>query len=77
MGASNLIGRRGCGRVKGKTGRMFKILQWVLTLIGAGTVLSIAAAIGYLLIDDYMVRRRQEELEAQENSGGSTAPATV
>ena len=56
---------------------MFKILQWVLTLIGAGTVLSIAAAIGYLLIDDYMVRKRQEELQAQESAGEMAAPATA
>lgn len=56
---------------------MFKVLQWVLTLIGAGTVLSIAAAIGYLLIDDYMVRKRQEELQAQEASGEMAAPATA
>jgi len=54
---------------------MFKALQWVLTLIGAGTVLSIAAAIGYLLVDDYMVRKRQEELQAQETT--ETAPATA
>jgi len=62
--------------MKGATERMFKVLQWVLTLIGAGTVLSIAAAIGYLLIDDYMVRRRQEELEAQEASS-APAPTSV
>lgn len=56
---------------------MFKVLQWVLTLIGAGTVLSIAAAIAYLLIDDYMVRKRQEELQAQETAGEMSAPATA
>lgn len=35
-------------------------------IIGAGTLLSVGAAIGYLLVDDYLVRRRQQQLEATE-----------
>jgi hypothetical protein len=56
---------------------MWKLVQWSLTLIGAGTVLSIAAAIGYLLVDDYMVRRRQEQLQAQESTGEAVAAPTT
>lgn len=52
-----------------------KIIQWILMVIGAGTVLSIAAAVGYLVVDDMMVRRRQKELEASE--AASTPPAAA
>jgi hypothetical protein len=54
---------------------MLKVIQWLLMLIGAGTVLSVAAAIGYLVVDDYMVRRRQQELETAELS--ATPPAAA
>lgn len=58
---------------------MLKVIQWFLMFVGAGTVLSVAAAIGYLVVDDFMVRRRQKELEATEATqsiSGSTAPAS-
>ena len=55
---------------------MFKIIQWILMFIGASTVLSVTAAIGYLVVDDFMVRRRQKELEASE-AATATAPATT
>ena len=45
---------------------MAKLVQWFLMIIGAGTLLSVGAAIGYLLVDDYLVRRRQQQLEAAE-----------
>lgn len=52
-----------------------KIIQWILMVIGAGTVLSIVAAVGYLVVDDMMVRRRQKELEASE--AATTPPAAA
>ena len=55
---------------------MFKIIQWILMFIGASTVLSVTAAIGYLVVDDFMVRRRQKELEASE-AATATAPAAT
>jgi hypothetical protein len=56
---------------------MGKIIQWVLMAVGAGTLLSVGAAVGYLVVDDFMVRRRQKELEAGEQSGDqpATSPA--
>jgi hypothetical protein len=56
---------------------MGKVIQWVLMAIGAGTLLSVGAAVGYLVVDDFMVRRRQKELEAGEQSGDqpATSPA--
>lgn len=57
---------------------MGKVIQWVLMAIGAGTLLSVGAAVGYLVVDDFMVRRRQKELEASEqvSSDPSAAPAS-
>ncbi|MGI8915936.1 MAG: hypothetical protein ACR2JY_19560 [Chloroflexota bacterium] len=57
---------------------MGKIIQWVLMAVGAGTLLSVGAAVGYLVVDDFMVRRRQKELEAGEQSGSqpSAVPAS-
>ena len=57
---------------------MGKVIQWVLMAVGAGTLLSVCAAVGYLVVDDFMVRRRQKELEASEqaSSESAAAPAT-
>ena len=55
---------------------MLKLAQWILMVIGAGTVLSVGAAIGYLIVDDFMVRRRQKELEASEPAA-TPAPSTT
>jgi hypothetical protein len=54
---------------------MGKIIQWVLMAVGAGTLLSVGAAVGYLVVDDFMVRRRQKELEANEQAGTPAEPA--
>lgn len=51
-----------------------KLIQWGLMAVGAGTLLSVAAAVGYLVVDDFMVRRRQKELEASEQA--NPAPAS-
>jgi hypothetical protein len=57
---------------------MGKLIQWILMAVGAGTLLSVGAAVGYLVVDDFMVRRRQKELEAGEQSATqpSTSPAS-
>jgi len=57
---------------------MGKLIQWILMAVGAGTLLSVGAAVGYLVVDDFMVRRRQKELEAGEQSAPqpSTSPAS-
>jgi hypothetical protein len=54
---------------------MGKIIQWVLMAVGAGTLLSVGAVVGYLVVDDFMVRRRQKELEASEQAGTEPAAA--
>jgi hypothetical protein len=56
---------------------MGKIIQWVLMAVGAGTLLSVGAAVGYLVVDDFMVRRRQKELEASEQSGAEASTAST
>ena len=53
-----------------------KIIQWILMIVGAGTLLSVIAAVGYLVVDDFMVRRRQKELEASESATPAEAPAS-
>ena len=56
---------------------MGKLIQWILMAVGAGTLLSVGAAVGYLVVDDFMVRRRQKELEAGEQSGNQPSPSAA
>ncbi|MCL4508872.1 MAG: hypothetical protein M1296_05020 [Chloroflexi bacterium] len=55
---------------------MGKVIQWFLMAVGAGTLLSVGAAIAYLVVDDYLVRRRQKELEAAEAANATPTPSS-